>query len=603
MAASAGAIRAGRAFMEIGADDSLLRKTLKSGEKRLKQFGAVTAKIAATLAGLGTAMAAPLFMAIKAGSDLQETMNKFNVVFGENAKAVKAWGDEYGEQVGRSERQIADFMGSNQDLLVPMGFEDDAATEMSKQITQLAVDLASFNNMQDSDTLRDLQAALTGSGEVMKKYGVIVSQTAVNQELLNMGLDPKTVTEAEKAQARFAIIMRGTTAAQGDAIRSANSWANQKKALAAEIENVSGKIGNVLLPIVTPLLTKIVEVVKQSGQFIENNKEMVVVIAAVSAGLIAAGVAFGGLSVASIAAASALSVLGTAAAAVGTVFGVIFSPIGLVLGALAAIVAISVDWEAAAVRAGDKANDLAKVFQETFGLMKKAIDKGKFELAARLLMKTIEVEIRKGLDNITSIWDSSVDGSGEFFVRLGSIFEPTVELERRLKALQEEQQGQRSKSGTKAAQRELTDIKNEIENLPGKPPEADGQPDDQPVEAKKPGQPAVAKKPVLDGSAKNEFTLNVNAKDLPELNVEEVKFPKLQKLAEDSQQFEPPRLSSTGGMGSNDLRTQAGLQSLVNLFNQSGDDQSLKAQHETNSLLVELIDKVDSNGIQILEAG
>ena len=46
--------------------------------------------------------------------------------------------------------------------------------------------------------LRDLHAALTGSGEVMKKYGVLVNEAAAKQEVLNQGLDPKVATDQQK---------------------------------------------------------------------------------------------------------------------------------------------------------------------------------------------------------------------------------------------------------------------------------------------------------------------------------------------------------------------------------------------------------------------
>ena len=115
---------------------------------------------------------------------------------------------------------------------------------MSKQITALATDLASFNNLADDDVLRDLHAALTGSGEVMKKYGVIVSEAAVKQELLNQGLDPKNATEQQKVMARLAIIMRGTTAAQGDAARSAGSFCKSSQGSEGSRFGCSGRNRN-----------------------------------------------------------------------------------------------------------------------------------------------------------------------------------------------------------------------------------------------------------------------------------------------------------------------------------------------------------------------
>lgn len=245
--------------MRLGMDSSRFSKGISKAKSSL---GGLTSYAKRAVLGLGAVAAAALVPAIKVASDLEETMNKFNVVFGESSSEVKAWGDGFAGTVGRSKLQIADFLASSQDLFVPLGFEPGAAEKMSKNITALAVDLASFNNMQDTDTLRDLQAALTGSGEVMKKYGVIVSEAAVKQQALSMGFDPKNLTEQQKVMARMQIIMEGTTAAQGDATRSAGSFANQMKALKATFSDTAAEIGGVFLPVATSALKGLIAGIK-----------------------------------------------------------------------------------------------------------------------------------------------------------------------------------------------------------------------------------------------------------------------------------------------------------------------------------------------------
>lgn len=188
---------------------------------------------------------------VGAASDVYETVNKFNVVFGENSEAVKRWSDDFADSIGRSRRLVAEFVSGNQDLFVPIGFDAASAEGLSKTVAQLAFDLASFNNLTDQQTFGDLQAALTGSGEVMKKYGVIVNETAVKQELLNQGINPKSATEAQKTYARLNIILRGTTSAQGDALRSMGGFANQWKRFQGIVENSAADIGAKVLPMVT----------------------------------------------------------------------------------------------------------------------------------------------------------------------------------------------------------------------------------------------------------------------------------------------------------------------------------------------------------------
>lgn len=254
-------IKAGSAFVELYTKDEKFRRGFQRAGRTLSSFARSAAAIAAPLAG-----AFAFKSAIQAASDLEETMNKFNVVFGESATRVKEWGDEFAKQVGRSEEQIARFMANSQDLFVPLGFDSESAEAMSKQVAQLSLDLASFNNMADDDTIRDLHAALTGSGEVMKKYGVIVSEAAVKQELLNQGMNPQIATDQEKVQARLNIIMRGTTAAQGDAIRSAGGYANQLKALQGRTADAAAAIGELLLPAVTQVVGVTADVVQSISE-------------------------------------------------------------------------------------------------------------------------------------------------------------------------------------------------------------------------------------------------------------------------------------------------------------------------------------------------
>lgn len=288
--ASGQGIRAGKAFVELFTDDTEMLKGLKRAQRKLSAFGAAVTRSGAILAGVGAGTAALFIPAIRSASDLQEIMGKFDVVFGEASKEVKSWADGFAEEVGRSKKQVAEFLASSQDLFVPLGFEAGAATQLSKQLTGLTVDLASFNNMTDADVMRDLQAALTGSGEVMKKYGVIVSEAAVKQELLNMGLDPAVATNQAKVQARLNIIMAGTTAAQGDALRTSGSFANQMKRLQGAFEDTKDAVGQALLPVLTQLLERANKILPSIAEWVSQNKELILQVAKIAALVTAVGV-------------------------------------------------------------------------------------------------------------------------------------------------------------------------------------------------------------------------------------------------------------------------------------------------------------------------
>lgn len=291
---SSSSIEAGRGHVSIGLKSRIAEGSSRV-ERDLNQLSKKTLAIGATLS---LATASLLATPLNSASDLQETVGKFNVVFGESAGMMSQWADTTGNAMGESRESMLGMLGGMQDLLVPMGVLPDVAEGMSRTLTGLAVDLGSFNNMRTSDTFRDLMAAMTGSSEVMKKYGVIVNETAVKQELLAMGLDPKAADNAAKAQARLNIIMRGTTAAQGDAIRTADSHANVVKRLWSTIKDVSGVVGGAFLPDMTALVSVALSGASAVGDFAKNNQDLVRVLglATLAAGGLGVGLIGVGIS-------------------------------------------------------------------------------------------------------------------------------------------------------------------------------------------------------------------------------------------------------------------------------------------------------------------
>jgi hypothetical protein len=251
----------GEAVLGTSADISGLDRDLNRAEKRTSSWLSGLARNIAV--GVGVAIGAGVAAigvatgkTIALGSDAEEMMGKFNVVFGDFAETTIQKLDAFGAAVGRGKFELRGMAASVQDTFVPLGFARDRAAEMSVELTKLAVDVASFNNVSDADTMRDFQSALVGNHETVRKYGIIITQAALDQELLNMGIAGgiKEATEQEKVMARMNLIMAGTSDAQGDAARTAGSWANVMRALKSSIKDTATEIGLKLLPLATPFL-------------------------------------------------------------------------------------------------------------------------------------------------------------------------------------------------------------------------------------------------------------------------------------------------------------------------------------------------------------
>jgi hypothetical protein len=191
-----------------------------------------------------------------AAGDAEEIANKFNVVFGDNADAVRTWAEAYGDSVGRATTSIMSFASTLQDTFVPMGFARSEATQLSTQLTKLAIDVASFNNAADADVLNAFQSALVGNHETVRRYGIVITEASLQQEALRSKIieTNRPLTNQEKVQARLNLLLKGSEDAIGDAARTQDSYANQVKRLNEQWKEFSEALGKEVLPIITKLV-------------------------------------------------------------------------------------------------------------------------------------------------------------------------------------------------------------------------------------------------------------------------------------------------------------------------------------------------------------
>ena len=224
----------------------------------------------AALAFAGT-MAYAMKKSIDAASDLQETQGKFDVVFKGQETRAEAWSETLQSAYAMSSREAKFYLSSVQDLLVPMGMNANAAANMSNQIVQLSADLGSFNNLDTATVMLDMQSALVGNFETMKKYGVVLNATVVAQKAISMGLvkNKKQLTAATKAQAAYQLMVEGSAAAVGDMARTSGSYANQLKDMKAKLEDFAASAGQLLLPTMTNIVSGLRDVMIASEPVVE----------------------------------------------------------------------------------------------------------------------------------------------------------------------------------------------------------------------------------------------------------------------------------------------------------------------------------------------
>jgi len=207
---------------------------------------AVMGKFQAAILALGSGAT------IRALSNLtsaaEETRSKFEVVFRGVTREADAMVASMRTRLGRSKTDLEAWTAQLQDTFVPMGFAREEAQKMSGALVELGVDLASFNNAADAETINLLTSAIVGNHEAVRRFGIIITQARLDQQLLAMGFkeSSKGATEQDKIMARLAIIYGSTSDAQGDAERTSDSFANTMKRLNSEVKDAATQIGFVL---------------------------------------------------------------------------------------------------------------------------------------------------------------------------------------------------------------------------------------------------------------------------------------------------------------------------------------------------------------------
>jgi hypothetical protein len=205
--------------VRIEADMKDMRRALRRVEGDVSKS---TKKMSGAFGALGKAMKFAVaavvvrqgFIAGKAmvnlASDIEEMQGKSKVVFGKFRDGVVKELTAFGDAVGRSSHELEGMASTVQDTFVPMGFARGEAAKLSVELTKLAVDTASFNNASDTDTIKAFQSALVGNHETVRRFGVVITEATINQELLTMGVEggTKAASNAQKVQARLNLIKK-----------------------------------------------------------------------------------------------------------------------------------------------------------------------------------------------------------------------------------------------------------------------------------------------------------------------------------------------------------------------------------------------------------
>lgn len=190
-------------------------------------------------------------------SDANETRSALDQLFGKQGAAqVQTWSEQMGAAMGRSEFDLQSYASRLGSVLGPMAKSKEEAQAMAQRFSELAVDLGSFFNTTDQDAMAALRSGLTGEYESLKRYGVVLNDTTLAEVAHARGIKKKVsqLSQVEKTELRYHAILERTKAAQGDAIRTSEGFANSSKALQAQLKTLGIRAARRVVPILEKLV-------------------------------------------------------------------------------------------------------------------------------------------------------------------------------------------------------------------------------------------------------------------------------------------------------------------------------------------------------------
>jgi hypothetical protein len=273
--------------LSILGDVDGLNKSLKSATKDVETFGDKMGKVG-KVAGAALAaatVAAGAFAvkigveAVKAASDLSETISKVGVLFGKTSKDIEKFAEGAASSLGQTKQQALDAAATFATFGKAAGLSGQDLSKFSIDFVKLSSDLASFNNTSPEQAINAIGSALRGEAEPLRAYGVLLDDASLRQAALELGIISTTknaLTPQQKVLAAQALIYKQTGAAQGDFERTSDGLANKTRILTAQLENAKTTIGTALLPIVLQLATafsdKVIPLVEKFTKAFSNSE-------------------------------------------------------------------------------------------------------------------------------------------------------------------------------------------------------------------------------------------------------------------------------------------------------------------------------------------
>jgi len=400
MAPGTKGIRAGKAFVELYADNSRLVRGLRLASRRIKAFGANVRTLGLKMAGLTAMALAPMALAAKAFSSMGDAVAKMSKRTGVSVEALSELrfvASQTGTEFGTLENAFRKMQRSIYDAGRGLSTQTDALADLGLEFRHL-------DGLLPIDQFKLLADRIGKVEDPTKKAAIAMSlmgRTGTN--LLPMFAQGAAGIEKLQQEAR----RLGLTMSVEDA-KAAEDFTDAMDKLGKVMKMGVFRVGASMAKKLESLADKIAAVGTRTSEWVDKNRELAVVVAKVAATVFVGGIAIAALGTIIGGLGTALGLVVTVLKTIPIVLTAILSPLGLVATAAASMGAVL----ATHTDQGKKAlGSLAKRFislkddaEKSWRGIGEALARGDIAGAAKIMWLTLKMEWARGIKYLSDQW-------------------------------------------------------------------------------------------------------------------------------------------------------------------------------------------------------
>jgi len=431
---SAGAVKAGGVFVEIGADPRKFFAALGKVNGQIGKLGSSMVSAGTKMSAIGGAIVSPIFASAAAFASVGSALNDMSKRTGVSAESLSVL-QFAAEQTGTDMAGVEGAVKKMQKAIFAAGSGSEEAAKALAMVGLTAQDLAGLSADEQMGKIADGLMAIQDPGQRAAVAMQIFGKSGTSILPMLEGGSAGMAAFAAEAK-RLGLIMDSETAAKADALGDAMD------AMSAAMKMAFIQIGGAVAPILTKIAQGLAVAAAAAGKFINENAELVTAVLGWGSALVAAGagVAAIGFSLTGLSGAIGLVISGfgmfaalagpvlLVAAGIGTAVYALYKfkdSIGSALGSVASLVQQAAgaigEFFGPAVSDGIVVlGDLAKTATTTFNGVYEAVAAGDLSGAMDVLWAGLVAGWLRGTEALMSYVDPWVAAFQDVFTDIGT---------------------------------------------------------------------------------------------------------------------------------------------------------------------------------------